>query len=233
MIQRCLASLAFADEIIVVDSGSTDQTVELAKQAGAKVTYHKWPGWAKQKNLAIDLATHDWIISLDADEWLPENAEKTIKTAIQSTQVDAYTLGRRTLFLGRWMAHGGWYPDRQIRLFRKSITRFADVPVHEKVIEPERQADLKIDIWHESYTSLKEYFAKNEKYSSAQALQQKNQSWLWPKLILKPIYRFGQTYFWQAGFLDGRHGILLAVLRSWYEWKVIWKILFPLTKPAQ
>lgn len=224
-IERCLASVSWADEIIVVDSGSTDKTVPLATSLGATVLHHEWPGWAQQKNYAINHATHDWILSLDADEWLPEEAEEIIRSALQSPDIDAYFLARRTTFLGKWIRHSGWYPDRQIRLFRKSVTRFEDVPVHEKVAVPEKAAVLPVDLWHESYTSLPQYFAKNKKYAAAQAAQQIDQSFVRLKLVAKPLYRFFQTYLFQLGFLDGYKGLLLALLRSWYEFRVLKTIL--------
>lgn len=224
MIERCLSSVQWADEIVVVDSGSKDRTVALAEKAGAKVSYNEWPGWAKQKNKAISLASHNWILSLDADEWLPDTAEKIIRDAIKGSTADGYYLGRRTLFLGTWMRHGGWYPDMQIRLFKKSVTHFKEVPVHEKVIPPQRSAFLDLDIWHESYVSLAQYLAKDKKYTASQAKQQAGQKFLLIKLFIKPAYRFIQTYLVQLGFLDGAKGLLLAILRSWHEWRVIIEI---------
>jgi glycosyltransferase involved in cell wall biosynthesis len=224
-IERCLASVQWADELVVVDSGSADKTVELAEKLGAKVISADWPGWAKQKNRAIDAASNDWIISLDADEWLPEHSEEIIRKAVVDEAHDSYTLKRKTFFLGRWIAHMGWYPDQQIRLFRKSATRFLDVPVHEKVKPTPKTTGLELDILHESYTSLEQYIAKNNAYSSAQAEQQKEVERVWLKLLVKPKLRFFQTYFLQAGFLDGWQGFVLAVLRSWYDFVVLVKIL--------
>lgn len=224
MIDRCLSSVQWADELIVVDSGSTDQTVTRAEKAGAKVIYSDWLGWAKQKNKAISFASHDWVLSLDADEWLPDTAEKIIREAMNEATAEGYALGRRTFFLGTWIKHGGWYPDKQIRLFKKSVTRFEDVPVHEKVIPPQRSACLDLDIWHESYVSLAQYFAKNKRYIACQAEQQVDQNFFLMKLLLKPGYRFAQTYLVQLGFLDGAKGLLIAFLKSWYEWRVMIEI---------
>ncbi len=224
-IERCLSSVAWADELVVVDSGSTDRTVELAKSLGAKVLETDWPGWAKQKNRAIDAAAHNWILSLDADEWLPEGVEAIIRDALDGLLNDAYTLPRKTFFLGKWIAHQGWYPDRQIRLFKKSVTRFSEVPVHEKVEPTNHTAALTVPINHESYVDLQQYFTKNKAYSTAQAEQQKNSHFVLFKLLFYPIARFGQTYILQAGFLDGWRGLQLSVLRSWYEAMVQRKIL--------
>lgn len=229
-IVRCLESVSWADELIVVDSRSTDKTVELAERHGAKTIIHDWPGWAIQKNFSISLARNDWVLSLDADEWLEDpQREKIIQNALKSDEIDAYTLSRKTTFLGKWIAHSGWYPDRQIRLFRKSVTKFSEVPVHEKVLTPEKSADLPLDIWHESYTTIQQFLSKSETYSSAQALQQKEQPHLFLKFLIKPPYRFFQTYIAQKGFLDGREGFILALLRTRYEYLVIQKI-FSLNK---
>jgi glycosyltransferase involved in cell wall biosynthesis len=223
-IERCLKSVLWADELIVVDSGSTDDTVSKAQGLGATVIQTDWPGWAKQKNRAIDAATHDWILSLDADEWLPENAEEVVRSALADS-ADSYTLKRKTFFLSRWIAHMGWYPDRQVRLFRKSATRFEDVPVHEKVRPTPQTADLELDIMHESFTSIEQYIAKHNVYSSAQAEQQQHVRFLWLKVLVKPGLRFWQVYLFQRGFLDGWQGFVLAVLRWWYEFLVLAKIL--------
>lgn len=224
-IARCLDSVSWADELIVLDSGSTDKTVAIAKEHGAKVTETDWPGWAVQKNRAIDAATNDWVLSLDADEWLPPDMEPRVREAMTNSAADSYTMKRKTFFLGKWIAHQGWYPDRQIRLFRKSATRFSEVPVHEKVLETATTQDLDIDILHESYVDLAQYIQKNKAYSTAQAEQQKGSSLPWLKLIAKPPARFVQTYFLQAGFLDGWQGLLLSALRSWYDFTVQKKII--------
>jgi glycosyltransferase involved in cell wall biosynthesis len=225
-IGRCLESVQFADEIIVVDSGSTDATIEICKKHGARVIEQDWPGWAKQKNRAIDAANYSWILSLDADEWMPKDAENIVRKSINNTEgTDAYFLGRRTTFLGSWIRHSGWYPDKQIRLFKKEATRFLDVPVHEKVAETEHTTDLNLDIWHESYTSLDQWYIKNRAYTAAQAKQQRQQRYVFMKLFAKPAYRFVQTYFVQLGILDGYRGLQLAVLRSGYEFSVCRQIL--------
>jgi glycosyltransferase involved in cell wall biosynthesis len=224
-IARCLDSVLWADECIVVDSGSTDRTVEIAEKLGARVLTHPWPGWAAQKNYTLDQAKNDWVLSLDADEWLEPGAEAIIKKAVQSDEWDAYTLSRRTSFVGRWMLHSGWYPDRQIRLFRRSITCFSEVPVHEKVEEPARFTDLSLEILHESFPTLTSYIAKSTAYTSAQAEQQKDQKFPWIKLFIKPPYRFLRMYIWERGFLDGPQGFFLAALSAWYEFLVLTKIL--------
>lgn len=223
-IERCLRSVAWADELVVFDSGSTDDTVARAKALGAQVTVTNWPGWAKQKNRCIEAAAHDWVLSLDADEWLPEGCETEVRNALTQPPTDAYTLPRKTFFLGKWIAHQGWYPDRQIRLFRKSATRFSEVPVHEKVEETPHTAALNVPILHESYVSLKQYFEKNRAYSTAQAKQQQAQGMVWLKLLVKPPARFVQTYLFQLGFLDGWQGLLLSILRSWYDFRVLWQV---------
>lgn len=224
---RCLGSVTWADELVVVtENNNTDRTIEVAKELGAKVVIAPdWPGWAKQKNRSIDEAGNDWILSLDADEWLEEGAELIVRDAINKSPTDAYTLARKTFFLGKWIAHQGWYPDRQVRLFRRSATRFSEVPVHEKVEPTAHTEDLPLDILHESYKDLVQFFEKNNNYTTAQAKQQKNSRLPLLMMFLKPVARFGQTYILQLGFLDGWRGLQLSSLRAWYEFTVQKKIL--------
>lgn len=223
---RCLESVQWADEmVVVVDSSSTDDTAAVAKKLGAKAIVADWPGWAKQKNRASKEAAYDWILSLDADEWLPEGSEKIIRTALTGS-ADSFTLRRKTFFLGRWIAHMGWYPDEQVRLYRKSATSFAEVEVHEKVTPTSKTQPLNLDILHESYTSLEQYYAKTNVYSDAQAKQQIKLPGVWWKVFLKPPARFIQMYLLKAGFLDGWQGLVLAALSARYDFRTLNTILF-------
>lgn len=226
-IAKCLQSVSWADEkLVMLDARSTDNTEGVAKELGAKVVIAKdWPGWGKLKNRTIDAASNDWILSLDADETLEPGAEAVIREAISNPEADSYTLSRKTYFLGKWIAHQGWYPDRQIRLFRKSATRFDEVPVHEKVQPTAKTQDLKLDIIHQSYKDLNQYFEKNGNYTSAQAEQQKDTKLAALKMFYRPVARFGQTYVLQLGFLDGWRGLQLSCLRAWYEFTLMKKVL--------
>jgi glycosyltransferase involved in cell wall biosynthesis len=226
-IATCLQSVSWADEkVVMLDSRSKDRTSEIAKELGAKVVIaNDWPGWGKLKNRTIDEASYDWILSLDCDETLEPGAEAVIREAMTKPPIDSYTLSRKTYFLGKWIAHQGWYPDRQIRLFRKSATRFDEVPVHEKVQPTPHTADLKLDIIHNSYRDLVQYFEKNSNYTTAQAEQQKDTKLAALKMFYRPVARFGQTYILQLGFLDGWRGLQLSALRAWYEFTLMKKVL--------
>lgn len=225
-IERAVKSVDFAHEVIVVDSHSTDRTVEIAKSLGARVVQHAWEGFGKQKNIAIDHATCDWVLSLDADEIIPTKAVAAIKEAMESRQYDAYYLPRRTFFLGRWIHHGGWYPDWQLRLFRRGITQFSEAEIHERVIEPERATRLPaVVIDHYSYRDVSDYITRLNRYTSLEA-EQKWQTVTMNglQLILKPYYRFFQQYILHRGFMDGKAGFLIAALSAWYVFVVHVKI---------
>src|SRR3569623_555900 len=169
-IADCLASVAFCDEIIVVDSGSTDRTVELAKAAGAKVVGTRdWPGFGAQKNRALSHATQPWVLSIDADERETPALRDEIQRAVREAAFDAWDIPRRSSFCGQYMAHSGWYPDRGTRLFKRTSARFSDDLVHERVVVQGRTGHLQGALLHTTSPDLETMLGKIDRYSSASA----------------------------------------------------------------
>lgn len=227
-IERTLASVAFAQEVIIVDSGSTDRTVEIARACGAQVYYEPWAGFARQKNSAIGKCTGDWILSLDADEELSPALQSQIRVLLPSRHnYEAYCIPRRNLFLSRWIKHGGFYPDRKLRLFKRGAAYFEDRPVHETMVLSGAYTNLDCDILHHAYPSLNGYIRQMNHYSTLGAeiavSQGKISRW-WPvfifNILLRPTWTFFWNYFIRLGFLDGREGLLLHLYHSGYvSWK--------------
>lgn len=227
---RCLQSASFADEVIVVDSGSSDGTQDLARALGATVlTPAGWPGFGPQKNRALDAATGDWVLSLDADEWLSPQLAAAVQAAVSSatTQVAAYDLPRLSSFCGQWMRHSGWYPDRVTRLFRREAARFSDDLVHERLVVKGTTAPLTGHLLHESMPSLDVAIDKMNRYSSgrAQDLRARGRTGGLGKAVGHGVWAFIRTYVFKRGFLDGRLGFVLAVNNaevSYYRYLKMW-----------
>ena len=208
----CLASVPFADEIIVVDSGSTDDTVEIARRCGARVVAHEWKGFGAQKNFAVAQAANDWVLCLDADETLSPALGAAISAAIASVsaQPAAYAMARRNRFLGRWLAHGEGYPDWNVRLFDRHRARWTDDPVHEHVVADGPVARLAGDLLHASAESLDTYMTKQNQYTTLQAavLHARGEQVGVARLVLSPLVRFVRFYVVKLGFLDGVAGLV-------------------------
>jgi glycosyltransferase involved in cell wall biosynthesis len=214
-IERCIESVPFADEIIVVDSGSTDKTAELARNLGAKVFVEQWRGYREQKNRAVELATHDWILSLDADEALSIEAGLELEQLFSLatlTEEFGVEFPRMSYNMGRWIRHGGWYPDWQLRFFHRKYSKWSEGHVHERV-HSEKTTRLRHAILHWPFANLKEQVNTNNNYSSlgAQDLFDRGKRFSIFKLILKPKSKFFETYILKRGFLDGLPGFIIAV----------------------
>ncbi|MFH1304569.1 MAG: glycosyltransferase family 2 protein [Planctomycetota bacterium] len=213
-IRECLASVVWADEIIVLDSGSTDQTVAICREYTDKVYEMDWPGFGPQKNRALQYATKDWVLSIDADERISYDLQTEIKRCIQVPgRYDAHTMPRRSNYCGRYMKHSGWWPDRVVRLFRRGKAKFSDDLVHERVLVEGKIGKLKEPIIHESLLTLEQILNTMNSYSSAGAkmmAEEKQKAGL-TTAIFHGLWTFIRTYFFRAGFLDGREGFMLAV----------------------
>jgi glycosyltransferase involved in cell wall biosynthesis len=211
----CLRALAFANECIVVDSGSTDDTVALARSAGARVEVTPdWPGFGPQKNRALDLARGDWVLSIDADERVSPELASEIQAVIAAPLADAYEIARLSSFCGREIRHSGWWPGYVLRLFRRGTARFDEATVHERVV-PQKGAALRLRgyLQHAPYPNLDALIAKMNRYSTDAAHRMYAQGKRTGVLaaVGHGIWTFLRTYVVQRGFLDGRHGLVLAV----------------------
>ena len=231
---RTLASVSFADEVIVVDSGSTDRTVEIAEAMGAKVFRRGWPGFAAQKNFAMAQCTGDWILSLDADEELSPELGAQLQWLLPTRPpADAYFIRRRNLFLGRWVRRGGYYPDPKLRLFRRAAANFAqqpqfeERPVHETIVFDGEAETLDFDLIHHAYPTLEDYLQHMDRYSTlgGQLLVEQGRvsrsfaAFYW-NVLLMPGATFFYNYLIRFGFMDGREGLLLHMYHSMYvSWK--------------
>ena len=230
----CLASVSFADQIIVVDSGSTDNTVELARSVGAHVVQTSdWPGFGVQKNRALDLATCDWVFSIDADERVTPELAEQLKAAInfeakfdfeidsksnkQIHRHDAYEVPRLTQFCGQWIRHCGWTPDHVLRLFKRGRARFSNDLVHERLVQSQGTCGkLTTPMLHFSYPTPASYWRKLDQYSQAWAKQRhlegKKTSML--RAAMSGMVAFVRTYFLRLGFLDGALGFAVCTMQS-------------------
>jgi glycosyltransferase involved in cell wall biosynthesis len=231
---RTLASVRFADEVIIVDSGSSDRTLEIARSFNAKIFCEEWKGFAAQKNSAIEKCTGTWIISLDADEELTPQLQTEIRILLSGEpEADAYLVRRRNLFLNRWIRRGGYYPDAKLRLFRRHAAnftpaaRFTERPVHETIAFSGKLETLHHDLVHHAYPTIESYIEHMDRYSTlgAQIVIGKgkiSRSWMafyW-NIVAVPMLTFVWNYFFRLGFLDGREGLLLHLYHSTYtSWK--------------
>lgn len=213
----CLAGLAFCDQIVVVDGGSLDATVELARKAGALVSVRPdWQGFGVQKQRALDLATTDWVLSIDADERVSEALGAEIRQSIERTDVTGFRINRKSTFLGQTMRHGGWFPDRILRLARRQHCRFDERKIHETLIVDGRVADLNSLLLHYSYTSIDDLLKKMRLYASLSAEERRNESRYGGLLsaIVRSKFTFFKVYIVQGGFLDGSRGFVAALYRA-------------------
>lgn len=224
-ISQCLASVAWCDEIIVLDSGSTDDTVSLARAAGAKVhVTTDWPGFGAQKQRALELATGDWVLAIDADERVSVAGRDEILAAIAHEGADAYHLPRRSLYVSRFMRHSDWWPDHVLRLARRSLAQFTDDVVHERMEVRGSIGTLREPLEHLSYRDFESVLHKANTYSTAgarQMLTRGKQASLM-SAIVHGMAMFLRTYIVKRGFLDGAEGFILAVSNAQTSfWKYI------------
>jgi glycosyltransferase involved in cell wall biosynthesis len=218
-IARAIESLRCCDEILIVDSGSIDRTVELAQNLGVQVIEAGWLGYAAQKNWAAERAANDWILSLDADEALSEALEAEIWNLKKSgPRYDAYTMPRLARYLGRWILHSGWYPDRKIRLYHRAKAKWVGEFVHESVQVNGRLGHLDANILHFTCDSLSEHLKTLDRYTTlaAQEIAARRVKVPLYRVILDPPWTFVRSYFWKRGFLDGHEGLIIAYMAAFY-----------------
>ena len=210
MLESCLESLRFADEILIVDSASTDATPEIAARHGARVVQKEWLGFGRQKQFAVDQAKHDWVLCIDADERVSPELAASIRQALASPVSPVYRMPRRNRFLGKWLSHGEGYPDWSPRLFNRLIARWSDDLVHEKVLYAVTPGTLAGDLMHDSSDDLAAYLDRQNRYTTLAARQayELGRSTGVLHLLLSPVVRFFKFYVLRLGFLDGVPGLL-------------------------
>jgi glycosyltransferase involved in cell wall biosynthesis len=210
VLDACLESLAFADEILIVDSQSTDGTLDLAARRGARVVQKEWLGFGRQKQFAVDQAKNDWVLCLDADERVSDGLAGSIRRALEAPVSPVYRMARRNRFLGRWLAHGEGYPDWSPRLFNRLNARWSDDLVHEKVLYAVTPGTLEGDLLHDSSDDLATYLDRQNRYTTLaarQAYELGKSSGVF-HLLASPVVRFFKFYVLRLGFLDGVPGLL-------------------------
>ncbi|MEO5346311.1 MAG: glycosyltransferase family 2 protein [Magnetococcus sp. YQC-9] len=224
----CLASVPFADEILVVDSGSRDATIVIAEAHGARVVHQEWLGFGPQKRFAVFQARHDWVLCLDADESLSPELSQAIERELIAPRFTAYRFARCNRFWGRWLRHGEGYPDWQLRLFHRAHAQWREDPIHEGVTANGPVGILTGDLMHESAQDLESYLAKQNRYTSLQAerLVARGERPSGMRIIFSPLLRFFKFYLLRLGCLDGMPGlvhILIGCFNSFAKYAKAWE----------
>lgn len=209
-LSACLKSVGFANEIVIVDSGSTDETLDIARQAGANIIHQEWLGFGLQKQRAVEATSHDWVLCLDADERVSDPLRENILRELESPRFFSYSMPRRNRFMGRWLTHGEGYPDLNVRLFHKKYAQWSTDQVHEHLIPRTAVGHLKGDLLHESEQGLAEYVSKQNAYTTLQAarLFELGKRMTLARMLFSPSFRFIKFYILRLGFLDGVPGLV-------------------------
>jgi glycosyltransferase involved in cell wall biosynthesis len=218
-LRACLESVAWADDIVVVDAESQDKTVQIAREFTDRVTVRPWPGFAAQKNFALSEARGEWVLSLDADEEVPAELRAEIERLLAgSPACDGYAIPRKNIFWGVWIRHGGLYPDLQVRLVRRKHAHFVERSVHESIVLAGRVGRLATPLLHHSYRDVSDFVVRADRYSTlaAEDLARSGRGTGLVDVLVRPVTRFLGMYVLQAGFLDGRRGLHLAALYAYY-----------------
>lgn len=217
-IRDCLKSVSWADEIVVVDSMSTDKTVEICGEFNAIVIQRPFEGYGRMRNIALAQCFHDWVLALDADERVSDELRRSILKVMKGAEADAYLIARRSHFLGRRIRYCGWYPDERPVLFNRSKMKYSEQLVHESVEVAGTIGRLNGDILHYPFRDLRQYFRKMDRYSSlrAEEMQKDGKRFGIHHLIVNPLAMFFRMYVAKLGFLDGKVGLILSLLYGYY-----------------
>lgn len=221
-VRACLESVAWADEMVVVDSGSTDDTAAICRELGARVIIQDWPGHVIQKNRAVDSASHDWVFCIDADERVTPALAEEIKAVLGQSEgpgCAGYTVPRLTRYLGRWIRHASWYPDRKLRLFDRRLGRFTGKDPHDRVEVTGSTGQFKGDLLHYSYRDIAHHVAQINRYTTtmAQLKFQAGKGLPILRMLLWPPAKFFKMYCLRLGWLDGRAGFVASCMGAYYE----------------
>lgn len=227
-IAGCLGTVSWADEIVVVDSTSSDRTAELAREFTDRVFVTEWMGYAAAKDYAVRQTRNEWVLWLDADERVPAELASEIRALLASPQPDpaGYEVARRAYFLGRWIRHCGWYPGYVVRLFQKSRARFSDSQVHERLVVDGPVGRLHHDLDHYTDETLHHYFGKFNRYTTlaAEDAVESGRRFSLTDVLFRPPFLFFKMYVLRLGFLDGVHGLILSLLSAAYVFSKYAKI---------
>ncbi len=230
----CLESVRWADEIVVLDSGSSDRTVDIARRYTDRVIQAEWKGYGQTRNAGLELVTGEWVLWLDADERITAGLAAEIRRLLGATpdSVSAYRIARRAYFLGRWIRHCGWYPSRAVRLFRRARGRFTETAVHERLLVDGGIAETTHDILHFTDPDLHHYLTKFNRYTTLAAddLQAGGRRFGLSDVLFRPAFTFLKMYMLRRGFLDGMPGFILCVLSSTYvfvKYAKLWELQRP------
>jgi glycosyltransferase involved in cell wall biosynthesis len=238
-IEECLRSLSFCDELLVVDSFSTDLTVEIARACGARVIQRAWKGYRDQKSFALTQTSHEWVISIDADERVSGELQESILKVLREewrirngggkSRAEGYAVNRLVYHLGRWWSRGGWYPEYRIRFFRKPSVSWVGTEPHEKVLVNGRVERLSGDLFHYSFRNLDDQLSKAQKFASlaaAEAFREGRRAGLW-SLIVRPVARTAKFLLLKRGFREGRAGLIVAVIEGYstfIKYSLLWEM---------
>ncbi len=231
LIERCLRSVTWCDEIVVLDSFSTDRTMEICRKYTDKIFQHKWLGYIGQRNLIRSMATHSWVLFLDADEEVSDGLREEIVKEMSGppNQYVGYRFPRCVYYLGRWIRHGEWYPDTKLRLFRKELGYSVGEEPHDQVIVDGPVKRLKNPLWHYTYANLDEHLETVNRFSgiSARAKHKAGYRFRASDFLFRPFFRFLKAYFLKKGFMDGRRGLLIATVSAFgvaMKYAKLWEI---------
>lgn len=221
IIRATLASIQWADEILVVDSFSTDSTLDICREYGARIIQHEYIQSSKQKNWAIPQCAYEWVLQIDTDEVLEAGAKEEILTRIAAAPADvhAFALPRKNHVLGKWISTANLYPDLQTRVFRRDVGRFEDKEVHAHISVPGKVEVLEHNVLHYGMTSISKQLSNIDRYSRYQAdeLRKRGKRFRWSQVVVRPLAVFGYYYFWRLGFTSGYRGLLVAALNATHD----------------